>query len=255
LRKQGVAATLMALFICGNAALASDHEVIDLTHVLGPDLPDFHLGNTAYSYKMLFEIEKDGYGDGVFTVPEHYGTHVDAPLHFFENGQPIDKMPAQKFIAPGVVIDVRKEVKADSDYRLTIDKIVEFEKSGKINPGSIVLVLTGWADRFADARAYRNADAAGQMHYPALSKEATEYLADKCKAVGIGVDTISADYGLSRDYPAHKAALSRGLYLIENLANLDKLPARGSTIFVGPLKIKNGTGSPARILAVIAPRQ
>jgi len=226
-------------------------KIIDLTHVLGPDLPDFHLGSTAFSYKMLFTIPKDGFADGAFTTPEHYSTHMDAPSHFVEGGQTIDRVPASKLILPSVVIDVRDEVKADPNYRLTVEKIKDFEASGPIPEGCAVLLLTGWSERFRDPTAYRNVDSTGTMRYPSYGAEAAEYLAKTRKVAALGLDTISADYGLSKDYPVHKIALGQGVLLIENLNNLDKLPARGALTFFGPLRVKDGTGSPARVLAII----
>jgi len=225
-------------------------KIIDLSHVLGPNLPDFHLGNTAYEYKMLFTIPKDGYGDGAFTTPEHYGTHVDAPNHFYESGQTIDQIAAGKLILPCIVIDVRAEVKANSDYLLTVEKIKSFEEKGAIPPGCAVFMLTGFGEKFDRAQEYRNADNGGTMHFPAFGAAAANYLIKEKKAAVLGLDTLSADYGLSSDFPVHKTALKADLMLVENLANLDQLPARGATVFLGPLRIKNGTGSPARVLAV-----
>lgn len=225
-------------------------KVVDLSHVLGPDLPDFHKGKTAFKYTKLYTIAKNGYGDGAFTTPEHYGTHVDAPVHFIAGAKSIDKVEAASLVAPAVVIDVRQECSKDADYRLTVDKIKEFEKGGEIAPGTAVLLLTGWAERFADADKYRNADKKGGMHYPAFSTEAAEYLLSKGVKT-LGLDTISADYGPSTDFPVHKKILGAGGILIENLNNLDKLPARGAKVYFGALPIKDGTGSPARVIAVI----
>lgn len=225
-------------------------HVVDLSHVLGPNLPDFHKGKTAFKYTTLYTIAKNGYGDGIFTTPEHYGTHVDAPLHFVAGAKSIDKVAADMLLAPAVVIDVRQEVQEDADYRLTVERIKEFEKGGEIAAGSAVLLLTGWEERFSDPVKYNNLDSKGTMHFPAFSKEAAEYLLSK-GVKALGLDTISADYGPSTDFPVHKAILGAGGILIENLNNLDKLPARGAKVYFGALPIKNGTGSPARVIAVI----
>lgn len=227
-------------------------KVVDLSHVLGPNLPDFHKGKTAFKYTKLYTIAKNGYGDGVFTTPEHYGTHVDAPVHFIAGAKSIDKIEAANLLAPAVVIDVREEVKMkkDVDYRLTVEKIKQFEEDGEIAPGSAVLLLTGWAERFGDPDKYTNADKKGGMHFPAYSAEAAEYLLAKGVKT-LGLDTISADYGPSTDFPVHKKILGAGGILIENLNNLDKLPARGAKVFFGALPIKDGTGSPARVIAVV----
>ncbi|MFA6209300.1 MAG: cyclase family protein [Candidatus Obscuribacterales bacterium] len=231
------------------SASDSKAKIVDLTHVLGPALPDFHAGN-AYEYKSLFSIAKDGYADGQFSTPEHYGTHIDAPSHFFSDGQTIDQIPATKLILPCLVIDVRKEVAADQDYRLTVEKIEAFEKQHAIAPNTAVLLLTGWSQRFSKPTEYRNARENG-MHFPAFSGEAADYLVNKKKVGALGLDTLSADYGQSKNYIVHKTALAKEVLLIENLSNLEQLPASGATLFLGPLRIKSGTGSPARILALV----
>lgn len=249
-------ALLMAFTIhyqCGSleqAVAEPPAKIVDLSHVLGPNLPDFHLGNTAYQYKPLFTIAKDGYADGQFTTPEHYGTHVDAPSHFYQGGQTIDQIPADKLILSCVVIDVRKEVATNPDYCLSKEKIQLFEKEISIKPNSAVLLLTGWSKRFNDPKSYRNADTNNIMHFPAFSGEAANYLVNEKKITALGLDTLSADCGLSKDYIVHKTALAKGVFLVENLNNLEQLPAQGATIFLGPIRIKNGTGSPARILAL-----
>lgn len=225
-----------------------DRQVIDLTHVLGPGLPDFHEGSVPFTYELTYTVKKDGYAGGKFCMPEHYGTHIDAPSHFVEGAASIDQVSADSLIRPCVVIDVRDEVKKNSDYQLTVEKIKDFEKHGKINAGWIVLLLTGWEDRWSSPTDYRNADSTGTMRFPSFSPEAAAYLADK-NVVGLGVDTISADYGLSKTYGVHHIALEKGMFLIENLNNLDKLPARGAELFCGVLPIKGGTGAPARVLA------
>ncbi|MDR3617099.1 MAG: cyclase family protein [Candidatus Obscuribacterales bacterium] len=233
-----------------DSAIASN-KIIDLTHVLGPGLPDFHEGAVSFTYEPLYSVKKNGYANGKFCTPEHYGTHVDAPTHFFDGKASIDKLQVETFVRPCVVIDVRDEVKADPDYLLTPEKIQALEKKDKFPTGSVVLLLTGWGQRWQDATAYRNVGKDGSMHYPSFGAAAADYLIKHCHVQGLGVDTISADYGLSRDYPVHKLVLGQGLYLIENIANLEQLPARGATLICAPLPIKDGTGSPARIMAIV----
>jgi len=143
--------------VCANTGEASANnldtaiaasKIIDLTHVLGPDLPDFHEGAVAFTYEPLYTVKKDGYANGKFCTPEHYGTHVDAPTHFFDGKASIDKLPIENFVRPCVVIDVRDEVKNNADYQLTLEKIQALEKKDKIPTGSVVLLLTGWAQRW-----------------------------------------------------------------------------------------------------------
>jgi kynurenine formamidase len=226
------------------------NNIIDLTHVLGPDLPDFHAGSDAFHYKKVFSIEKDGYANGSFCTVEHYGTHVDAPSHFFVDGISIDKIGADKLVLPCFVIDVREKVKDNSDYRLTVEDIKDFEKKGQIPPHSAVLLLTGWAGKWGPTGDYRNADDKGVMHFPGFDKDSAEYLVNTRHASCLGIDTLSIDAGTSNVYAAHKIALGSGIYMIENLNDLHLLPARGAWLITAPLKLQGGTGSPARVFAL-----
>ena len=226
------------------------NNVVDLTHVLGPDLPDFHTGSDAFHYKKIFSVEKDGYANGSFCTVEHYGTHVDAPSHFFANGISIDKIEANKLVLPCFVLDVREKVKDNPDYRLTVDDIKAFEDKGQIPPRSAVLLLTGWANKWGPTGDYRNADSKGVMHFPGFDKDSAEYLVNKRHASCLGIDTLSIDAGTSNVYAAHKIALGNGIYMIENLNNLHMLPARGAWLITAPLKLQGGTGSPARVFAL-----
>lgn len=225
--------------------------VIDLTHELNDKVPTYMRSESAqFRYEVLTNIEKNGFSSGVLRIPEHYGTHIDAACHFIKGAGTIESIDPNRLILQAVVIDVRKETKNNPDYGLTVEKIKSWEKNGAIPAGSAVLLLTGWQDRFGTPQRYRNPDAKGRLHFPGFSEEASSYLVQR-KVYALGVDTLSIDAGASKNFGAHKQALAAGLYLIENLANLDKLPARGAQLFCGPLPIKGGTGSPARILAVV----
>jgi kynurenine formamidase len=227
------------------------NKVVDLTHELAQGMPDFHGDEHAFKYQQTYSIAKDGYANGTFSMPEHLGTHIDAPSHFMQGGTSIDKIPAAKLILPCVVIDVRKEVEDDPDYCLTLDKVKAFEKNSEIPGGAAVLLLTGWSKRWDNPVSYRNLDKNGTMHFPGFSFEAAEYLANQKHASCLGIDTLSLDPGNSAKFPVHNHELPRGLFFIENLTALDKIPAQGALIICAPLRIKDGTGSPARILAVL----
>jgi kynurenine formamidase len=226
-------------------------KIVDLTHSLASGIPDFHGDTNAFVYKKTFTVQKDGYGNGSFSMPEHLGTHIDAPSHFFDGKQSIDQISAQKLIVPCVVLDVREEVKRDPDYRLTVEKIKSFEQAGKIPNDCAVLLLTGWSERWSNPDSYRNADAKGVMHFPGFGEESADFLVNQRHVATLGIDTLSTDAGSSDVFPVHKLVLGSGTYMIENLDRLADLPARNAVLFCGPLRIKDGTGGPARILAVI----
>ena len=231
-------------------ALKGEARIIDLSHPLGPNTPTYGGERDAFRYEKLGDIERDGYAAGAFRVPEHFGTHVDAPGHFLKDKETVDRIEAKRLIAPAAVIDVRAKVGANPDYRISAEEIREWERGGAVPEGAAVLLLTGWAKRYADAKSYRNADETGGLHFPGYSEEAINYLLNERKVVALGIDTLSIDYGPSKDFSGHKLSHGGGLYHIENMANLDKLPARGAVIFAGPLSIEGGSGSPARVLAI-----
>jgi kynurenine formamidase len=230
-------------------AFTGKARVIDLSHKLNASVPTFDGERDAWRYEKLSEIAPDGYASGAFRVPEHFGTHVDSPGHFINGKETIDRIDVQRFIVPAVVIDVRAQASSNADYQLTVADLKQWERGGQIPAGAAVLLLTGWAARWDDVNKYRTPDTAGVMHFPGYSVEAIRYLLNR-KVVALGIDTLSIDYGPSKDFAGHKLSHASGLYHMENLTNLDRLPARGAAIFVGALPIENGSGSPARVLAI-----
>jgi len=232
-------------------ALRNEAHIYDLSHLISTRVPTYDGEQGTYRYEKQAEIDKQGYALGTLHIPEHFGTHVDAPGHFIKGKATIDQLDPSHFIAPAVVIDVRDRVRSDPNYLLTQEAIERWERTnGRIPDGAAVLLLTGWGSRFDNPSAYRNPDASGTMHFPGYSAGAIDYLLKHDKIVALGIDTLSIDYGQSKDFEAHRHSLGAGLYHLENLANLEKLPARGSVIFVGALPIEGGSGSPARVLAI-----
>jgi kynurenine formamidase len=231
-------------------ALKGDARILELSHPLSAKVPTFGGERDAFRYEKLSDMDKDGYASGAFRVPEHFGTHVDSPGHFIGQSDTVDRIEVKKLIAPAAVIDVRSKAGADPDYQLTVEDIKAWERGGRIPDGAAVLLLTGWSSRWNDAEKYRNPDASGTLHFPGFSVAAIDYLLKSTRIVALGIDTLSIDYGPSKNFAGHRLSHSRGLYHIENLTNLDRLPARGSVIIVAPLAIEGGSGSPARVLAI-----
>jgi kynurenine formamidase len=182
---------------------------------------------------------------------EHYGTHLDAPAHFPPGKLTVDQIPVKQLFGPAVVIDVRGEGEKDEDYLLPAAGVKDWEKRhGKIPDGAIVLLRTGWAARWPDVKRYRNQDAAGTMHFPGFSAEAAKVLIER-KVSGLGCDTLSIDYGASRDFAVHHLALGARLYHLENLADLSELPETGAFLIVAPIKLEGGSGGPVRVFALL----
>ncbi|HJQ23766.1 MAG TPA: cyclase family protein [Blastocatellia bacterium] len=230
-------------------AFSGKARVIELSHDLSSQTPTFGGERDTFRYERLSEVDREGYASGAVRLPEHFGTHVDSPGHFIKGAATIDRIDVRRFIAPAAVIDVRKQVRENPDYRLTVADLRDWERTGRIPAGAAVLLLTGWDARYNDWQQYRNPDKDGVLHFPGYSEEAIKYLIDR-QVVALGIDTLSIDYGRSKDFAGHKLSHQAGLYHIENLTHLDQLPARGAAIFVGPLAIRGGSGSPARVLAI-----
>lgn len=232
---------------------AAFRTVVDLTHTIDANVPTFEVTKESpYQTKTVATIEKDKYFARDISLPEHFGTHIDAPAHFARGLWTVDQIPPERLIAPLVVLDVSTNVKADPDYRLSVEDISRWEHTnGQVPLGTVAIVRTGWASRWSSAKDYRNADAKGVMHFPGFSTDAAKFLLEARSVIGLGIDTLSIDYGPSEDFPVHQYSLARSAYHLENVANLDHVPATGATIMVAPMKLENGSGSPVRIFALV----
>jgi len=233
---------------------AGTTTVVDMSYAINDHSPAWPGDDHPFTTKVVATPEKDGYFARTFCMPEHYETHLDAPAHFPPGKLTIDQIPPQRLFAPAVVIDVRSEVAKDADYRLTTERVAEWEKqNGRIPAGAIVFLRTGWASRWPDQTSYRNMDAAGVMHFPGYSVEAAKVLIAR-GVYAVGIDTLSIDYGPSKNFEVHRLTLPAGLYQLENVANLDKLPAKGAFVVAAPIKLEGGSGGPVRIFALL-PKQ
>jgi kynurenine formamidase len=227
-------------------------RLIDLSYALSDKLVPWPGDARVFEAKINATVEKDGYFTRSFWMLEHYGTHMDAPAHFPPGKITVDKIPAEKFFAPAVVIDVQKEAERDPDYQLTVKRIESWEdKHGKIPSGAVVVLRTGWASRWPDVGRYRNQDANGKMHFPGFSVDSAKLLLQR-KISGLGCDTLSIDPGNSPDFPVHHLALGAGAYQLENLADLRELPEAGAFLIAAPIKLEGGSGGPVRVFALIA---
>lgn len=228
-------------------------KLVDLTYGLNDRSP-FWPGDNYEPFRLrtIATLEKNGVLSKEFSMPEHFGTHIDAPCHF-ENGQPfVDEIALDDLMAPGVVIDVTMQAEADADHRLTVDDLTSWERMhGPIPARAIVLLNTGWGQFWTSNERYRNQDVQGKMHFPGYSVEAAKWLVKERNVRGLGIDTLSIDYGPSKDFVVHHIVNGAGRYGLENVANLNQLPPRDFFLIVAPIKIAKGTGGPTRILAAV----
>ena len=193
-----------------------------------------------------------------FSCSEHTGTHFDAPIHWISGrhlpDNSTDTIPAESFIAPACVIDCSRESAADADFLLTVDFLKKWERRhGRIPPGSWILMRTDWSKR-TDPVAYQNIDETGQ-HTPGPDSEAVQFLVEERQVLGFGSEAIGTDAGqgfhLKPPYPCHYYMHGSGRFGLQCLTNLDLLPPVGAVIIAAPLKIKEGSGSPLRVLALV----
>ncbi|MEW5918511.1 MAG: cyclase family protein [Gemmatimonadota bacterium] len=233
-------------------------DFIDLTHPVSTSTLFWPTSPGGFELKELSRgIAPGGYFYSAysFSSPEHGGTHIDAPVHFAENGLTTDRIPLAAVIAPAVVIDVSAQASADRDYRLTPGDIATFEAaSGRIPTGSVVLLRTGWDKHWGNRLAYFGDSTAGKatnLHFPGYSADAARLLVEERNVAGLGVDSPSVDYGPSQDFMVHRIGAAKNVYNLENLAALDRVPATGAYIFALPMKIEGGSGGPVRAIAVV----
>jgi kynurenine formamidase len=230
-------------------------RVLDLSYAINDKLVPWPGDSRWFEAQVNATVEKNGYFTRSFWMLEHYGTHLDAPIHFPPGKTAVDQISAKQFFGPAVVIDVRAEGSRNPDYQLPAAAVEEWEKKhGRILEGAIVLLRTGWASRWPDAQRYRNQDAQGRMHFPGFSTESAKLLIER-KVSGLGCDTMSADPGASEDFAVHHLALGAGLYHLENLADLSEVPESGAFLVVAPIKLEGGSGGPVRVFALIDSRK
>jgi kynurenine formamidase len=157
-------------------------------------------------------------------------------------------------MAPAVVIDVTAKAAADPDYRLTTADVLEFERRhGRLVPGTIVLLRTGWSARWPDRKTYLGDDTPGdasRLRFPSFGVDAARLLVEERGVAALGCDVASIDYGQSTDFMVHRIAAARDVYGLENLTNLDGVPATGAIIIALPMKIAGGSGGPVRVVAL-----
>jgi len=240
-------------------------RVVDLTQTLSPDFPQIVLP-PEMGQCLPFRIEEvsryDDRGPGWywnnFSCGEHTGTHFDAPIHWISGrdlpNNATDTIPPERFIGPACVIDCSRESAENPDYLLTADRLRKWEaEHGRIPPRAWVLMRTDWSKR-TDPVEYQNFDETGQ-HTPGPDADAVRFLVQERDVLGFGTEAIGTDAGqgfhLRPPYPCHYYMHGAGRYGLQCLTNLDLLPPTGALVIAAPLKIKQGSGSPLRVLALV----
>ena len=252
------AGMVLMMTAIANLALGFDTSKLqDLTYSFNSD--------TIYwptEKPLQHEFEKFGmtdlgyfYSSAKYAAPEHGGTHMDAPIHFNQNGIYADQVPLANCVGPAAVIDFSARAATDPDAMLTVDEIKAYEeKYGQIPDGAIVVARSGWGKFWPHKKTYLGTDKPGDvagLHFPGYSPEAAEWLVKNRNLAAIAIDTASMDRGMSKDFKVHQIWLGSNKPGFENIANADKLPPKGATIFCIPMKLGKGTGGPTRAFALM----
>lgn len=223
-----------------------DHDWIDLSHTLEEDIPAWpthaRFGRALYEDYASGDVARH-HG---LTISEHTGTHMDAPLHFIPDGPAhygTDRIPLDRLAGRAATIEATD---LEPGGLLNADRIEAWEREhGPIERGDRVLLRYGWDSRWTTGKEGRRF----LEDWPGLSGEAAGYLVEKGVAL-VGCDTLAVDAAGTVEHPAHHALLGNEVYIVENLKNLDLLPP--FALFVAfPLKIKDGSGSPVRAVALV----
>tara|TARA_A100001391_G_scaffold119169_3_gene80982 strand:- start:13954 stop:14772 length:819 start_codon:yes stop_codon:yes gene_type:complete len=262
---QTPAATETALAGLVAQLTSGDIRVVDLTNILSSDFPVIVLPS-EYGQCEPFRMETvsryDGNGPAWYwnniSMNEHTGTHFDAPAHWvtgrdIANGT-VDAIPPKDFIHPAVVIDISAEAEEDEDFVVTRKFLEDWEaQNGPIDPRHWIMLRSNWSKRVGTL-SYLNLKDDG-AHSPGPDADAMRFLVHERDCIGLGVETVGTDAGqaslFDEPLPAHSILHGNGRYGLQCLNNLDELPVRGSVIVASPLKIKGGSGSPLRVIAMV----
>jgi len=248
------------LTLSSYATHADEHAstLVDLTHSYDDQTLYWPTSPTKFQLSKIAHGQTEAgwfYSAYSFCTPEHGGTHLDAPNHFHANGKSVDALPLEQLVAPGIVIDVSVQAASNRDYLLTRADVTAFEAAhGRIAAGTIVLLRTGWSRFWPEAKSYLGDDTPGDasnLSFPSYGEAAARFLVEERKVAVLGVDTASIDSGRSRDFAVHRIAAAHNVAGLENLTGLERLPARGFQTIALPMKIRGGSGAPARVIALI----
>lgn len=235
-------------------------ELLDMTYVYDENTIYWPTAKGFELKKLAWEVGEAGYwyASNEYSASEHGGTHADAPIHFAENGRTMDQIPLEEWIGPAVKIDVTEKCEQDRDYLLSLEDVQRWEgQHGRIPDRAWVIMYTGidtkyYPDKLKVLGTEKRGEAAlPELSFPGFSPESISFLIEERNIRGIAIDTPSIDYGKSKDFKVHRILFAADKLALENIANLDKLPVMGATLYVIPMLIKDGTGAPARVFAVL----
>ena len=226
-------------------------RLVDLSWPLSPDIPQWP-GDPPVDFQVSATIERNGYYLRRFAMGEHSGTHLTAPSSFYADGSGPQDYTADQLVVRAAVLDVRAQCQRNPDYGLALDDLQAWEaKNGQVPHGHLALLYTGWADRWHQPREYLGSDADGRLHFPGFGLEAARFLIEERGTCGLGTDTPGVEPGSDDTFSVSKLVLEQPRIVLENLTNLDRLPATGSLFVIGLLRLTGGSGAPASVTAFV----
>lgn len=243
-----------------NGLAAGSIEVVDLTAPLSESTPIISLPpERGQPWPFTREVisQYDAAGPEVYwnniRLSEHTGTHFDAPVHWL-SGKDLEDVAGvspRRLVGPAAVLDFSAEARADPDFLLRRQHVEQWQRDhGPLPDGGWLLYRTGWDARGGDGERFLN-----DGHTPGVAVDCARWLAEQTPVVGIGVETVGTDAGLAgtfdRPFPCHWYYQGAGKYGLTQLRNLGRLPAQGAVVIAAPLPIVGGSGSPARVLALV----
>jgi len=244
----------------GNSNDWTDGIWVDLTHeyseetLFWPTSSTFHLDTV-----FVGETEAGFYYESYeFCTAEHGGTHLDAPIHFAENRKTVEELDLDQLTGYASVIDVTEAVEADRNYQVGVSDIETWEaENGELAEGTILLFNTGMSRYWPDAEQYlgtsnRGETALAELSFPGIHPDTARWLVENRSIRAVGLDTPSLDYGQSELFETHQILFEENIPGFENVANLNLLPVTGAYVVALPMKIRNGSGAPLRIIAHLA---
>ena len=227
-------------------------QFIDLSHSFGPTTPVWSgFGQADFTpafdpkTRKPYTIKDDGFRTTYYNMVGQYGTHVDPPAHFTEDGITLDKIPLKQMILPLIVLDNTPYQTKDDNHAFSVADLKAWEeKHGKVPRGSFVALRT---DMYKDWD--KNPERFKRAPFPAWSFETIKFLYEQRGVTATGHEAMDTDTSDKMDSETY--ILQHGHYQIEVMANLDKVPPRGALIAVTWPKVRDGLGFPARALAIL----
>lgn len=208
-------------------------KAIDLSLEIFPGAPTFP-GDPDCAFRVHDAVASSGYNLTRVCFGTHQGTHLDAPRHYRDDGQTVDRIVLDRCVGAATVVDLSYKRPGDS---IDLDDLRPYEAA--IRPGARILFRLGW-DRLFSTESYFTA-------YPGLTPALAEWLASR-EVYLIGTDAPGPSVADAKE--VHLILLRADIVIVEALANLDSLPEE---VFfaAAPLKLKGLDGSPVRAFAVI----